>query len=460
MSRYNSGAKTASQAAAARTARQRPMASFREDAEENRKLQTNTAAGSASNAGVFSILTEAQKSDILSRRPGEYSAAAQITVTPQLQANLRSYQAKRATLSKAPLPTPKTEEQARSQPDGGEKPAPTSITNPTQETGKPAAEEQKKPVPNSYKLSKYNQQKYEKLLLRYPNIDIHKDTDYLQIEVYDYVPAGTTAQENVLAKGLDTARNQIRNKKKKAIRTIQLPIPSNISDTTGVSWGEDSINSLAAYALGASADVLQSENFFKGITDMFRQGANDFKALATSGQAEKLAQSFFSSQAANVLGANTTFEGVLARSTGQILNPNKELLFNGVNLRSFNFSIPFAPRDSDESEEVRNIIRTFKESMVPRKSQTDSTKGLFLKTPNVFQLKYMTGAKQHQYLNSFIMAALTNMSVNYTGSGVYMTYGDDKKTPVHMVLNLSFQELNPVYYEDYLTKEGQIGVGY
>ena len=193
---------------------------------------------------------------------------------------------------------------------------------------------------------------------------------------------------------------------------------------------------------------------------MFKTGLDTMKGMAASGEAERLALNYFSSQAANVLGANTTFEGVMARSSGQILNPNKELLFNGVNLRSFNFSIPLAPRDKDESEEVMNIIRTFKESMVPKKSQTKTTKGLFLQTPNVFQLSYRTGSKQHKYLNSFIMAALTNMSVNYTGSGVYMTYGDEKKTPVHMVINLSFQELNPVYYEDYLDKRGQIGVGY
>ena len=53
--------------------------------------------------------------------------------------------------------------------------------------------------------------------------------------------------------------------------------------------------------------------------------------------------------------------------------------------------------------------------------------------------------------------ALVNMSVNYTGSGTYATYSD--ATPVHMKLSLSFQELNPVYAEDY-DKEGKDGVGF
>ena len=54
--------------------------------------------------------------------------------------------------------------------------------------------------------------------------------------------------------------------------------------------------------------------------------------------------------------------------------------------------------------------------------------------------------------------ALKNMGVNYTGSGTYATYEDT--TPIHMQLSLSFQELNPIYAEDYENEEGKIGVGY
>ena len=39
------------------------------------------------------------------------------------------------------------------------------------------------------------------------------------------------------------------------------------------------------------------------------------------------------------------------------------------------------------------------------------------------------------------------MSVNYTGSGTYATYDDG--TPVHMKLDISFKELNPIYREDH-----------
>ena len=50
------------------------------------------------------------------------------------------------------------------------------------------------------------------------------------------------------------------------------------------------------------------------------------------------------------------------------------------------------------------------------------------------------------------------MSVNYNGSAQYATYAD--ATPVHMQLTLQFQELTPIYAEDYETEEGRYGVGY
>ena len=47
------------------------------------------------------------------------------------------------------------------------------------------------------------------------------------------------------------------------------------------------------------------------------------------------------------------------------------------------------------------------------------------------------------------------MSTNYTGSGTYATYEDG--TPVHMKLDMSFKELNPIYREDHEEVES---VGY
>lgn len=327
----------------------------------------------------------------------------------------------------------------------------------------PQATKPTKPKPTVPGIKKQEIRKSSKFgSLRYPNKEIHKNTDYLQIDVLQYKPAGLdlTKQKNNTLRSLKTSKGNY-NKKEDILGSILLPIPQNISSTNSTGWGEDSINSLEAMGLGLAAGAMTADGFFEGLIGAVKGGAEGVKAIAQSGQAQGVANAFFASKVVNALGGNTSFEGVLARSTGQILNPNTELLFNGVKLRSFNFSFNLAPRNGDEAEMVKNIIRTLKINMSPSTTiENGNATGIFLQSPNVFRLKYKTGSNNHQFLNSFIVAALTNVQVNYTGSGTYMTYDDGSKTPVHMVMQLSFQELNPVYAEDYDNESGKIGVGY
>ena len=137
-----------------------------------------------------------------------------------------------------------------------------------------------------------------------------------------------------------------------------------------------------------------------------------------------------------------------------------ELLFGGVQLRTFSFDFDFAPRDPRESNEIKKIIRAFKVSMNAKNGSTgdDPSSGLFIKSPDIFQLTYKTGSKNHEFLHKFKPMALLNMAVNYTGAGTYATY--DNTAPIHMKMNLTLQELNPIYSEDYETEEGKEGVGF
>ena len=107
-----------------------------------------------------------------------------------------------------------------------------------------------------------------------------------------------------------------------------------------------------------------------------------------------------------------------------------------------------------------NIIRKLKTEMAPRRTAKDSnsSNGVFIRTPSVFQLFYMKGSDKHPFLNSFKMCALTGLTVSYTNAGTYTTYEDG--TPVNIRMNLTFKELNPIYHEDYLSEGAGPGVGY
>ena len=164
---------------------------------------------------------------------------------------------------------------------------------------------------------------------------------------------------------------------------------------------------------------------------------------------QDLSKNLFATKASEALTGNGDFNQSLSRQTGAVLNSNTELLFNGVAPpRAFSFSFDLVPRSEAESKVIKEIILFFKkESATQKGGETGGAAGLFLKSPSVFKLQYMSGGKSHPFLHQFKMCALNAMSVNYTGSGTYATYSD--ATPVHMQMALSFQELTPIYREDY-----------
>ncbi len=290
--------------------------------------------------------------------------------------------------------------------------------------------------------------------LRYPQKSIGKDDDYLEIGVIKYLPPGIETGTNNLKLTTGTEKNS----KQRAEKTIQLPIPANIGDTNQVDWGSgDSLNPLAAAGVEATGNILKSKGFGEGTIDAIKNlGTTGMQVLTRGGGQDLVTNAFSSALVNSVANGSVSPTALLSRATGKVLNPNLELLFGGVNLRSFQFDFDFAPRDEKESNVVKEIIRIFKQSMAPKTGSNTAGAGLFIEAPNIFLLKYKSGNQDHPYLNKFKPCALTSMGMNYTGSGSYATYAD--KTPVHMKLSLSFTELNPIYNEDY--QDTDIGVGY
>ena len=310
-------------------------------------------------------------------------------------------------------------------------------------------------------------QSKDKKVLRYPQSIIAEETDYLAITVVAYKPISRTEGPNETAGRLISKAGARRNSKEARIKTIILPIPSNISDTNAAKFGDSSLNTIAASAVGGIAGIMDSGKALGGGGDFIAAFSGALKNAATStlGSAGGLegAQGFatrmLASQAAGILGANITPDQLLARTQGEILNPNLELLFGGPTLRSFRFSFKFTPRNQSEAQEVKEIIRCFKMNMAPKVKGADvSIEGTMMKTPNVFELRYKQGAEDHKFLNRFKQCFLETISVNYTADGTYATYENGE--PVSMIMDLSFKEIEPIYDVDYEDESSGKGVGY
>ena len=243
---------------------------------------------------------------------------------------------------------------------------------------------------------------------------------------------------------------------------IELPIPQDLTDSNSVTWGEDRVNALELAALNVAQGAMAG-NIGEGAVEAAQLAVTALNTGVNiptlSGDTQDAVRAALSGAAIGALGSNVSAKSVIARSTGQILNNNLELLFQGVNLRSFPYIIKFSPRDPKESRMVKDIIRSLKMAMAPKAGEMESSaQGIFLKSPDVFQLKYLRDGHDHPFLNSFKLCALTGMTVNYTNAGTYTSYEDG--TPVNIRMNLTFKELNPIYHEDYLSDGAGSGVGY
>ena len=293
--------------------------------------------------------------------------------------------------------------------------------------------------------------------IRYPYKKITDSDDYLMIKVVKYKAPGNGSDNKGNNFSFTTSTQALQNNIKTPEAIILLPIPQNVQDQNAVGWGENKLNGFELAGIKSIGGALNSENLAAGAATGVSDYVKRLTQGAVKGNLQNQITSYFTAQLLSLAGGNTTTADLVSRTTGQVLNQNQELLFNGVSLREFAFEYDLAPRDGNEAKEIKKLITTLKRAMTPRTSADNSPgSGLFISSPRVFQLQYMSGNKKHPFLHSFKPMAMKGMSVNYTGSGNYSVYGDS--TPIHMKISMNFQELNPIYFEDY--SDSDIGVGY
>ena len=275
-------------------------------------------------------------------------------------------------------------------------------------------------------------------LLRYPRQSLEAyGYDYIEITAYDYVPSGIETGKKLPQGFAGSGGNRFTRR----YETIQLPMQPQLSESTAVSWGGDSLN--AIQAAGARAAMGAIENFageggIQGAIKSLGEGLGDIANLAKDDATSAGVAAFFAGQA---VGAN-----VLGRATGQVINPNLELLFTGPNLRSFSFNFTLTPRDAEEAGIIRRMIRAMKRNMTPQRS----SEALFLKSPRIFQLEYIFGDtnREHPFMNKFKPCACTSFTVNYTPDGSYMTYRGEPSMTSYQI-SMSFGEIEPIYADEY-----------
>ena len=314
------------------------------------------------------------------------------------------------------------------------------------------------------------------ILFRYP-YDIDINQDHLKIVQYEYKRNAKREFNNSSPDKYGTVISDKNKPYGKYNGSVILPMPK-VSDSNGAEWGKSDLNVFGIAAGGLASDVLndlkqgtglgsnafdslsskifgnealdaedQDSGFFNRIRENIAKGQENLGNTGTAGLA------IGAQELSKLAGINLSADEFLARATGEILNPNAELLFQGPVLRDFGFKFLMIARSSEEAAMIRNIIRFFKVGAAPRFLNGPALLG----TPNVFQLEYRAGDKTLNTVNRFNEMALRTITVDYAPDGFWSAYQDSH--PVAVVMSLQFSELRPIYREDH-KKTGDSSVGY
>lgn len=290
--------------------------------------------------------------------------------------------------------------------------------------------------------------------LSYPKAEINANTDWVKITFYEYkAPYSTQVIEansdSTSISSYNTSANAGLNRQGPEIR---LYMPEDVGAKYGANWGDKNISNFGRAVLRAGGQAMGQAFTPGGITGAILKPIQEI----TQGMGEA-AGNFMTKGTGTIKAIQETlsktnfdpslsFDDVLGGITGQILNPNTEVLYTGPQMRGFGLSFKMAPRNAAEAEEIKNIITAFKYAILPKFNGDKSQVRAFVGVPNIVDVSFMKGSSEHPFVTQYKPCAITGFDVSYTPDGAWATLPNG--SPVATTIGIEFKELKMLYAEE------------
>lgn len=274
-------------------------------------------------------------------------------------------------------------------------------------------------------------------MLRYPD-DLGSGTraHYITFRIYDIEPFELEAGTNLslkfdekgnligelgklVDKGMESAKSlfnktntTLNPRLTKQPAEISLYIPDSVQFDYQASYGEIILNPLA------------EGNALSKLPGIIGQGAKTLSGIASS----EVSQLFLKSQ-------------------GIAINPNQQVIFDGIPLRTFSFEFIFMPKSKKETTSVKKIIKAFK--MYSRPRTMEGSYGMAFTPPSIFRIDFRFLDGRNTYVNKVADSVVTNVEIDYAPNG-WSTHQDG--SPVNIKMKVDFKELSLI------DRDGETGV--
>lgn len=132
--------------------------------------------------------------------------------------------------------------------------------------------------------------------------------------------------------------------------------------------------------------------------------------------------------------------GSLQSLTGTAVNQSQaEVLFTGLDYRTFSFDFSFMPSNAKEAQTVDDIINMFTYYMLPDRKENNA---MTYAIPAEFNLKYMYRGKENNYIHKALTLVLESMDIKYGGEKFATFRGNDHGAqPIKTDVTLTFREI-------------------
>lgn len=262
------------------------------------------------------------------------------------------------------------------------------------------------------------------------------------------------SNKNINAVDLFSGSVEIGNQVTAAIQTIaqsdvkrrpRTYVNLYVPDTVNVQYSSSYDSISLASALGkpyflaqAGASAAEAYSNMKGELNP----GNIINAVGSDPYLRQLAGDILGEK--NVLGINgPAVSQLLLRGIGQAINPQMQVLFQGIDFRRFQFDFTFTPYSAEEAQIIKNIIYEFKYASAPEinKNGVFGSQGMFFKVPDMFDIKFYYNGTENPNVNKITRSVLESVSIDYAPIG-WATY--DGGEPVQTKMSLQFKEIEIV----------------
>jgi len=283
------------------------------------------------------------------------------------------------------------------------------------------------------------------------DLDVTDSKTNEQIEKGSSSPAVQT-QYNASASQLDVTDEA----------SIMLPMPQDLSTESNQQWQGKQFTASGRAAVAALA--AGNFSFASSVVENIAGNAVAIQNALTTSVLNSIPG----------VGGNLEFNDVSGATRGVVINPNAELLYDAPEMREIGMIFRLVPRNYDESVEIREIVRMFRQASMPswgsedvnlvsgQKDQTDKFNfgdmNNWIHVPKLCKFTFMTGSQANKHIIQYKPCAISGVEVNYTPDGTWSAHTNPNQDvsvevtpgspPTAVELRLNFMETKLIYADE------------